>query len=85
VQRENLSDLMEWAANTQNTNHRNVRRNVVQIGSCLVGYCINQEHFYRHKWNEFEIVLASGGDSQTFYKYIEPFSERSKFVLHLYH
>lgn len=84
VARINLMDFMKLTATTQRMHHVLEYKYGADIGSCCVGYNIIQEHFYRNKFT-FELVLASGGDSQTFCNYIEPFTEHSKFVLHLYH
>lgn len=87
VARNNWENLIEMmTATTNGMEYDPASENAAWINmSCCIGYCIIQEHFYRHKWHLFEVVLTNGGDKHKFERYIEPYAERSKFVLHLYH
>ncbi len=86
VARNNWETLIEQMATVNGMEYDAISEKAGWINmSCCIGYNIIQEHFYKHKWHKFEFVLANGGDSCKFERFIEPYAERSKFVLHLYH
>ncbi len=86
VARNNWENLIEATAISNGMEYEGMSEKAGWINmECCLGHIIIQEHFYRHKWHGFEIVLANGGDKHKFERFIVPYGERSKFVLHLYH